>query len=454
MERSFCRLAALLAFGCLASQAFLHGRFGPFSSPAKQAVHERDVDAKSVKLSPAAWGQCIAPCWKISCDRSLQASSESSESWWLSASSHALSAGAVLGLVFALTQAPVSANDSMQFADVESQVTIAKKSKEEKKKELEANAQKVEKFTKEKVRTAQDEFRKKYGNADTETASADGGLRSARAGPGLRIVPRKTLQKAKESAGLTFTGLPDLPSVELPTIEGGEAPLGLASGAALSLGIPAIAALATVNSRIEEKKRQEAARRAREAADPTGTIVTAVAGLGAAAIVGNAVLGSLSSMPPPSLPALPSLPSPPATSEAAPASQDAAKLAAAAKAAAQKAADEAKAAADKAAAETKAAAEKAAAQKAAADKAAAEKAAADKKAAEQKAAADKAAAEKAAAQKAAPAAPKPAPAVTPPTPAAPPPAATETKAEPEPSTTSQKIAKKGYFAYMKEKQNQ
>ncbi|CAJ1452636.1 unnamed protein product [Effrenium voratum] len=43
----------------------------------------------------------------------------------------------------------------MQFADVESQVTIAKKSKEEKKKELEANAQKVEKFTKEKVRTAQ-----------------------------------------------------------------------------------------------------------------------------------------------------------------------------------------------------------------------------------------------------------------------------------------------------------
>ncbi|CAJ1456888.1 unnamed protein product [Effrenium voratum] len=434
MERSFCRLAALLAFGCLASQAFLHGRFGPFSSPAKQAVHERDVDAKSVKLSPA--------------------SSESSESWWLSASSHALSAGAVLGLVFALTQAPVSANDSMQFADVESQVTIAKKSKEEKKKELEANAQKVEKFTKEKVRTAQDEFRKKYGNADTETASADGGLRSARAGPGLRIVPRKTLQKAKESAGLTFTGLPDLPSVELPTIEGGEAPLGLASGAALSLGIPAIAALATVNSRIEEKKRQEAARRAREAADPTGTIVTAVAGLGAAAIVGNAVLGSLSSMPPPSLPALPSLPSPPATSEAAPASQDAAKLAAAAKAAAQKAADEAKAAADKAAAETKAAAEKAAAQKAAADKAAAEKAAADKKAAEQKAAADKAAAEKAAAQKAAPAAPKPAPAVTPPTPAAPPPAATETKAEPEPSTTSQKIAKKGYFAYMKEKQNQ
>ena len=79
-------------------------RFGPFSSPAKQAVHERDVDAKSVKLSPAAWGECIAPCWKISCDRSLQASSESSESWWLSASSHALSAGAVLGLVFALTQ--------------------------------------------------------------------------------------------------------------------------------------------------------------------------------------------------------------------------------------------------------------------------------------------------------------------------------------------------------------
>ena len=64
----------------------------------------------------------------------------------------------------------------------------------------------------------------------------------------------------------------------------------LAAGAAISLGVPAVVVAGAVNNRIQEKKREDAARKAREAADPTGSILTAVAGIGAAVIVGNAIL--------------------------------------------------------------------------------------------------------------------------------------------------------------------
>ena len=44
-------------------------------------------------------------------------------------------------------------------------------------------------------------------------------------------------------------------------------------GAAVSLALPAVVVAGAVNSRIQEKKREDAERRAREAADPTGSIL-------------------------------------------------------------------------------------------------------------------------------------------------------------------------------------
>eukprot|EP00435_Cladocopium_sp_Y103_P034395 s526_g8.t2 len=407
--RNFFCVVGLMAF-CLASHAFVSGRFGSDRKPAKTGYEVQRGNA--AKLFDDA-----------------------SDLLW-SATGQALSVGAALGMVFAVTQASVRAEEMKAFGDLESQVTVARIDKTKKVTELKADAKKVDEFTKNKVRTSEEKFREFTKDLDTEFASTE---RSLRAGPGVRSVVRKSLQKEKPS-GLSFTGfeglpslpaLPALPSISLPGLGGGSGgapPSENAAVAAISLGVPAVLVAGAVNNRIQEKKREDAERRAREKADSTGSILTAVAGIGAAVVVGNFILTNL----PPEAP-----PVQKTTTQSA--DTAAAQKAAAAKAAADKAAAE-KAAADKAAAD-KAAADKAAADKAAADKAAAEKAAkaaADKaaadKAAADKAAADKAAADKAAAEKA---------------------AKVETPPAPQEESTTAKIAKKGgYFAYMKEKQRQ
>jgi len=381
-------------------------------------------------------------------------------------------------MVFAVTQASVRAEEMKAFGDLESQVTVAKIDRDIKVKELKADAQKVDEFTKSKVRTSEEKFREFTKDFDTKFASTE---RSIRAGPGVRSVVRKSLQKEKPS-GITFTGfeglpslpaLPALPSLSLPGLGGGsggappteDAALGVLSGAAISLGVPAVLAAGAVNNRIQEKKREDAERKAREKADSTGSILTAVAGIGAAVVVGNFILTNLPAEAPPkqalSVQTTTTQSADTAAAQKAAAAKAAADKAAAEKAAADKAAAD-KAAADKAAAD-KAAADKAAADQAAADKAAADKAAADKAAADQaaadkaaadqaaadKAAADKAAADKAAADKAA--ADKAAADKA----AADKAAAAKVETPAAPESTTAKIAKKGgYFAYMKEKRQQ
>jgi len=354
-------MAGLLTF-CLASHAFVHGRFASMAKPAK-------------------------PSPEMSAKKTSQIFDDASDFLW-SATGQALSAGAALGLVFALSQAPVQAVDGQTFGDLESQVTVAKIDKDSK--------------------VFRDTKGRKYKMATPRVLQAEkvGGLGEKRksrkdkfTGFALPALP-----------ALPLPALPALPALPLPSLPGGGGPgpggagedaaVGLLSGAAVSLGVPAVVVAGAVNSRIQEKKREDAERRAREKADPTGTILTAVAGVGAAVLVGNAILTNL-----------PEAKAPKKTPIVATAT-------------------------DKAAAE-KAAADKAAAAKAAADKAAAEKAAGEKAAAD-KAAAAKAAADKSAAEK-----------------------AVQKKVESAPAPPSgeeslrSKIAKKGgYFAYMKEKQQQ
>ncbi|CAL1134856.1 unnamed protein product [Cladocopium goreaui] len=444
---------------CLASHAFVSGRSGLERKPTKTGYEVQRGNA--AKLFDDA-----------------------SDLLW-SATGQALSVGATLGMVFAVTQASVRAEEMKAFGDLESQVTVAKIDRDIKVKELKADAQKVDEFTKSKVRTSEEKFREFTKDFDTKFASTE---RSIRAGPGVRSVVRKSLQKEKPS-GITFTGfeglpslpaLPALPSLSLPGLGGGsggappteDAALGVLSGAAISLGVPAVLAAGAVNNRIQEKKREDAERKAREKVDSaaTGSILTAVAGIGAAVVVGNFILTNLPAEAPPkqapSVQTTTTQSADTAAAEKAAAAKAAADKAAAEKAAADKAAAD-KAAADKAAADKaaadQAAADKAAADKAAADKAAADQAAADKAAADQaaadkaaadKAAADKAAADKAAADKAAAdkaAADKAAADKA----AADKAAAAKVETPAAPESTTAKIAKKGgYFAYMKEKRQQ
>jgi len=367
---------------------------------------------------------------EMNAQKTWQIFDDASDFLW-SATGQALSAGAALGLVFALNQAPVQAVDGQTFGDLESQVTVAKVDKDSK--------------------VFRDQKGRKYKMATPKVLQAEkvGGL-------GEKRKSRKDKFTGFALPALPALPLPALPALPLPSLPGGGGPgpggpggagedaaVGLLSGAAVSLGVPAVVVAGAVNSRIQEKKREDAERRAREAADPTGTILTAVAGVGAAVLVGNAILTNLPEAEEPE-----KTPVVATAADKAAAEKAAADKAAAAKAAADKAAAE-KAAADKAAA-AKAAADKAAAEKAAADKTAGEKAAADKAAAEKaaKAAAEKAAAEKAAAAKAA--ADKSASEK-----------AVQKKVESAPAPPSgeesirSKIAKKGgYFAYMKEKQQQ
>eukprot|EP00913_Durusdinium_trenchii_P035377 g33106.t1 len=401
--------------------------------------------------------------------------------WLWSTTGHALSVGAALGMVFALTQASARAEDTLSW-DLESQVTVALKDKgqekvtvappigidkEAKKKQLEADQKALDKFTKGgKVRDSEDK------DLENDLASTE---RYIRAGAGVRSVKRKSLQKEKTDAPL-FTGLDGLPSISLPEISLPSISLP-GGGAAVSLGLPAVVVAGAVNRRIQEKQREEVERKARERADPTGAILTTVAGLGAAVVFGNALLASIpqakvvekAPIVTTAKPAADDSAAKKAAADTAAADKAAADKAAADKAAADKAAAD-KAAADKAAADKeaadkatadKAAADKAAAHKAAADKAAADKAAADKaaadkaaadKAAADKAAADKAAADKAAADKAAEAAAA-ARAAAEKAAADRAAAAAKVEAAPAPETTQGKIAAKGgYFAYMKSKQ--
>ncbi|CAK9117533.1 unnamed protein product [Durusdinium trenchii] len=464
LSRSLVKLAGLVAF-CFAGHAFVNGRFTSMAKPAKTG---HDVGTTNVpKPSDAA-------------------------EWLWSTTGHALSVGAALGMVFALTQASARAEDTLSW-DLESQVTVALKDKgqekvtvappigidkEAKKKQLEADQKALDKFTKGgKVRDSEDKLAEYKKDLENDLASTE---RYIRAGAGVRSVKRKSLQKEKTDAPL-FTGLDGLPSISLPEISlpsislpgggsvtpsfaapGEDAAVGILSGAAVSLGLPAVVVAGAVNRRIQEKQREEVERKARERADPTGAILTTVAGLGAAVVFGNALLASIpqakvvekAPIVTTAKPAADDSAAKKAAADTAAADKAAADKAAADKAAADKAAAD-KAAADKAAAD-KAAADKAAADKAAADKAAADKAAADKaaadKAAADKAAADKAAADKAAADKAAEAAAA-ARAAAEKAAADRAAAAAKVEAAPAPETTQGKIAAKGgYFAYMKSKQ--
>ncbi|CAE7553425.1 unnamed protein product [Symbiodinium microadriaticum] len=437
MQGWLVKLAFLLTFGTVAATAFVQSRPGTSSEPS--------VRSKSLGDAPQPLPE------------------DTPFRWLSSASSHALTAGAVLGLVLALAQAPaVRAED--RYADVESQVVLAASPAREKaKKELLADAKKVDEFTKTKVRTTKDALLKYTEGSTTDALGTEfNDVRPARS------KVRKSLQK--ESGGFKLAGLPDLPSFGLPSLPSapgvaapelsGDAGVGFASGAAVALALPALGVAGVVNSRISEKQREDAERRAREAnALPVGPILT-VAGVGAAALVAGSVISSIgdsfgsgevvqevvTTTAPAKASADKAAADKAAADKAAADKAAAEKKAAADKAAADKAsadkaaADKAaaekaaadKAAADKAAAEKKAAADKAAADKAAADKAAADKAAADKAAAEAKAKADKAAADKAAAPKAAAKAPEP--------------------AAPEPEVAeSKKVSRKGYFNYMRDK---
>ncbi|CAE7825404.1 unnamed protein product [Symbiodinium sp. CCMP2592] len=446
-------LAVLLTFGTVAATAFVQSRPGASSEPS--------VHSKSLGDAPQPLPE------------------ETPFHWLSSASSHALTAGAVLGLVLALAQAPaVRAED--RYADVESQVVLAASPAREKaKKELLADAKKVDEFTKTKVRTTKDALLKYTEGSATDALGTE--FNDVRP---TRSKVRKSLQK--ESGGFKLAGLPDLPSFGLPSLPSapgvaapelsGDAGVGIASGAAVALALPALGVAGVVNSRISEKQREDAERRAREANSlPVGPILT-VAGVGAAALVAGSVISSIGdsfgseqvveevvTTAAPSKAADDKAAADKAAAEKkAAADKAAADKAAADKAAADKAAAE-KAAADKAAADKasadKAAADKATADKAAADKAAADKAAADKAAAEKKAAADKAAADKAAADKAAAdkaaaeakakadqAAAEKAAAQKAATKAPEPAAAPETEV-----AESKKVSRKGYFNYMRDK---
>eukprot|EP00435_Cladocopium_sp_Y103_P034578 s526_g8.t5 len=192
--RNFFCVVGLMAF-CLASHAFVSGRFGSDRKPAKTGYEVQRGNA--AKLFDDA-----------------------SDLLW-SATGQALSVGAALGMVFAVTQASVRAEEMKAFGDLESQVTVARIDKTKKVTELKADAKKVDEFTKNKVRTSEEKFREFTKDLDTEFASTE---RSLRAGPGVRSVVRKSLQKEKPS-GLSFTGfeglpslpaLPALPSISLP----------------------------------------------------------------------------------------------------------------------------------------------------------------------------------------------------------------------------------------------
>ncbi|CAE7942770.1 unnamed protein product, partial [Symbiodinium necroappetens] len=461
MQGWLVKLAFLLTFGTVAATAFVQSRPGTSSEPS--------VRSKSLGDAPQPLPE------------------DTPFRWLSSASSHALTAGAVLGLVLALAQAPaVRAED--RYADVESQVVLAASpspAKEKAKKELLADAKKVDEFTKTKVRTTKDDLLKYTEGSTMDALGTEfNDVRPARS------KVRKSLQK--ESGGFKLAGLPDLPSFGLPSLPSapgvaapelsGDAGVGIASGAAVALALPALGVAGVVNSRISEKQREDAERRAREAnALPVGPILT-VAGVGAAALVAGSVISSIGDsfgsekvvqeVVTTTAPAKARRDHASADKEAADkaaadkaaADKAAAEKAAADKAAADKAEAEKKAAADKAAAD-KAAADKAAADKAAADKAAAEKAAADKaaadkaeaekkaaadKAAADKAAADKAAADKAAADKAAAEAKAKADKAAADKAAAPKAAAEPAAPEPE-VAQSKKVSRKGYFNYMRDK---
>eukprot|EP00444_Apocalathium_aciculiferum_P007883 CAMPEP_0183397640 /NCGR_PEP_ID=MMETSP0370-20130417/10736_1 /TAXON_ID=268820 /ORGANISM="Peridinium aciculiferum, Strain PAER-2" /LENGTH=272 /DNA_ID=CAMNT_0025578559 /DNA_START=80 /DNA_END=895 /DNA_ORIENTATION=+ len=153
------------------------------------------------------------------------------------------------------------------------------------------------------ARSKAEEFIENEVNKGTELRI--GGVRTAVGGSQGNVI--KNSRKARAPSSNEFFGnflpsvnlpLPTLPAVAIP-----ESVLGVALGAAITLGVPALAAGSAVLSRIEEKKREEAARIAREANDPTGTILAGGAALAAAFVLASVLISAPPVAPPAAAPA-------------------------------------------------------------------------------------------------------------------------------------------------------
>lgn len=131
---------------------------------------------------------------------------------------------------------------------------------------------------------------------------------SVQAAPPAPPAPEAKVPAQPESPALSLPGLPavSLPSFSVPEFSApvlsvpassqpragpSPDPLGIATGAALSLGTPALVVSSIVSKRIAEKQKEEALRRAREAESlPVGQLLAGAAALGAAAVVASSAL--------------------------------------------------------------------------------------------------------------------------------------------------------------------
>eukprot|EP00445_Apocalathium_hangoei_P009869 CAMPEP_0203872926 /NCGR_PEP_ID=MMETSP0359-20131031/19489_1 /ASSEMBLY_ACC=CAM_ASM_000338 /TAXON_ID=268821 /ORGANISM="Scrippsiella Hangoei, Strain SHTV-5" /LENGTH=273 /DNA_ID=CAMNT_0050791617 /DNA_START=69 /DNA_END=886 /DNA_ORIENTATION=+ len=203
----------------------------------------------------------------------------------------ALAVGLALGLAAGVLGAPAARAADLKELDREATALATKLPNKEIKKTLQ--------------KSKAQEFIENEANKGTELRM--GGVRTAVGGNQGNVIKNSKKARAPSSneffgsflpsVNLPLPALPALPALAIP-----ESVLGVALGAAITLGVPALAAGSAVLSRIEEKKREEAARIAREANDPTGTILAGGAALAAAFVLASVLTSAPAVAPPAAAP--------------------------------------------------------------------------------------------------------------------------------------------------------